>query len=170
MAMNKYAEYTKQLRALGREAVRIQKEADRVYAKGCTLVTKNLKESGIGKWVCTRDPYITPTGITELFLLHVTGVKACGTYGLEYRCIELSYNSCLLFRFELKKNTPAVFPPWYINKHVNPMIPYNGKGKEYLYVKKDFSLWITETETSFNDLSHNRYVKKALKYMEDNKL
>lgn len=168
MAMKKYAEYTKQLRALGREAVRIQKAADRVYARGCILVTKNLKESLIGKWVCSSDPYITPTGITELFLLHVTDVKSSGTYSLEYRCLELSYNSCLLFRFEIGKKNPEVFPPWYVNKHVNPMIPYNGKGKEYLYVKKDFSLWITKTETSFNDLSHNRYVEKALKYMQNN--
>lgn len=66
MAMKKYAKYTKKLRALGREAVRIQKEADKVYARGCTEVIAEIKARMEGKWVCLRELDTSYSGIIKI--------------------------------------------------------------------------------------------------------
>lgn len=158
MAMKKYAKYTKKLRALGREAVRIQKEADKVYARGCTEVIAEIKARMEGKWVCLRKPYTIEPGMTVLSLYHVSDVEIFGTYYNDNKLIHINIDDSRLFHFYPGKVKPNVSRYWYEENYIG------------LYIEKDLSLWYSYDEILFEDYSRNKYVKKALKYMENNKL
>lgn len=158
MAMKKYAEYTRQLRALGREAVRIQKAADRVYAKGCAEIIAELKAGMLGKWVCLREPVSSASGMTELSLHHISNIEIYGTYCNDNKLIHINNDDSRLFHFYPGKVKPNVSRYWYEGNYID------------LYIEKDFSLWYSYDEILFEDYSRNKYVKKALKYMENNKL
>jgi len=156
--MKKYAKYTKKLRALGREAVRIQKEADKVYARGCTEVIAEIKARMEGKWVCLRKPYTIEPGMTVLSLYHVSDVEIFGTYYNDNKLIHINIDDSRLFHFYPGKVKPNVSRYWYEENYIG------------LYIEKDLSLWYSYDEILFEDYSRNKYVKKALKYMENNKL
>lgn len=156
MAMNKYAEYTKQLRALGREAVRIQKAADRVYARGCAEVVNTLKDSLVGRWACLFSPAEYEPGTTEVALYRITSVRLNGYYRSEYRIVRFAYDRVATFHYG--KNQDVCVAETL------------GHGYLSMYVERDFTLWDYSTEEPFEDFTKNKYVKKALKYMEDNKL
>ena len=159
MAMKKYAKYTKKLRALECEAVRIQKEADKVYARGCTEVIAEIKARMEGKWVCLRKPDTSDSGMTVLSLYHVSGVEIFGTY----------YNDCTLVHINIDDSRMFKY---YSSKVIKPETKIFLVEGSYLslYIEKDFSLWYCYDDIPFEELSCDKYVKKALKYMEDNKL